>query len=38
MLDEVLLEDMFFYHLNSVIRFEQNKEKILWEHLLGRAA
>ena len=38
MLDEVLLEDMFFYHLNSVIRFEQNKEKILWEHLLGRVA
>ena len=37
MLDEVLLEDMFFYHLNSVIRFEQNKKKILWEHLLGRA-
>ena len=38
MLDEVLLEDMFFYHLNSVIRFERNKEKILWEHLLGRVA
>ena len=38
MLDELLLEDMFFYHLNSVIRFEHNKEKILWEHLLGRAA
>ena len=37
MLDEALLEDMFFYHLNSVIRFEQDKEKILWEHLLGRA-
>ncbi|MBR0333961.1 MAG: hypothetical protein IIX13_03410 [Bacteroidales bacterium] len=38
MLDEVLLEDMFFYHLNSVIRFKCNKEKILWEHLLGRVA
>lgn len=37
MLDEALLEDMFFYHLNSVIRFEQDKERILWEHLLGRA-
>lgn len=37
MLDEALLEDMFFYHLNSVIHFEQDKKKILWEHLLGRA-
>ena len=38
MIDEAMLEDMFYHHLNSVIRFEHNKEKILWEHLLGRAA
>ena len=38
MIDEAMLEDMFYHHLNSVIRFEYNKEKILWEHLLGRVA
>lgn len=41
MLDEALLEDMFFHHLNSVIYFKygkNGKEEIKWEHLLGRAS
>jgi len=37
MIDEALLEDMFFYHLNSVIRFKYGKQDIMWEQLLGRA-
>ena len=37
MIDEALLEDMFFYHLNSVVRFKNGKQDILWEQLLGRA-
>ena len=36
MMDWSVLEDMFFYHLNSLIRFERGREKILWEDLLGR--
>jgi hypothetical protein len=28
---------MFFYHLNSVVRFKNGKQDILWEQLLGRA-
>lgn len=37
MIDAALLEDMFFYHLNSVVRFKNGKQDILWEQLLGRA-
>ena len=36
MIDEVLLEEMFFHHLNSVIRFKDGKQNIVWEQLLGR--
>lgn len=36
MMDWSVLEDMFFYHLNSLIRFERGREKITWEDLLGR--
>lgn len=36
MMDEVVLENVFFHHLNSVIRFQHGKENIKWEHLLGR--
>ena len=37
MLDEALLEAMFFYHLNSIIYFRRSrKEAIKWEQLLGR--
>ena len=36
MMDWSVLEEMFFYHLNSLIRFERGREKILWEDLLGR--
>lgn len=35
--DEVLLEEMFFYHLNSVIRFQRERTKIYWEQILGRS-
>lgn len=34
--DEALLEAMFFYHLNSVIRFQKGRKDIKWEQLLGR--
>lgn len=37
MIDAALLEDMFFYHLNSVVRFKNGKEDVMWEHLLDRA-
>ena len=36
MMDWSVLEDMFFHHLNSLIRFECGREKITWEDLLGR--
>lgn len=36
MMDWSVLEDMFFHHLNSLIRFERGREKITWEDLLGR--
>lgn len=36
MMDEVVLEEMFFYHLNSVICFQKEGKKIKWENLLGR--
>lgn len=35
-MDWSVLEEMFFYHLNSLIRFECGREKILWEDLLGK--
>lgn len=37
MMDEAVLEEMFFHHLNSVIRFQRGKDNIKWEHLLGRS-
>lgn len=37
MIDEELLEEIFFHHLNSVIRFKYGKQDIKWEYLLGRA-
>jgi len=36
LMDEVILEDLFFRHLNSVIRFQKGKENIKCEYLLGR--
>lgn len=36
MIDEALLEDKFYHHLNSVIRFEKGKDHITWEDLCGR--
>ena len=36
MMEWSVLEDMFFHHLNSLIRFERGREKITWEDLLGR--
>ena len=38
MIDEVMLEDMFYHHLNSVIRFEKGKDRITWEDLCGGSA
>lgn len=35
-MDWSVLEDIFFHHLNSLIRFERGREKITWEDLLGR--
>ena len=35
-MDWSVLEEMFFYHLNSLIRFERGRDKILWEDLLGK--
>lgn len=36
MMDDTILEEMFFHHLNSVIRFQKGKDNIKWECLLGR--
>ncbi len=39
MLNESVLEDMFFHHLNSIIYFRKSrKEAITWQQLLGRCA
>lgn len=35
--DDAALEDMFFYFLGSVIRFQSNKIDVGWRHILGRA-
>ena len=35
MMDNAVLEAMFFNYLNRVIRFQDGKEQITWEQLLG---
>ena len=35
--NEALLEDMFFHHLESVIKFQSSKMDVSWKHLLGRS-
>ena len=35
MMDNAILEAMFFDYLNRVIRFQDDKEQITWEQLLG---
>ena len=35
--DEATLEDMFFLHLNSVIRFQSKTKDVSWSHILGRS-
>ena len=35
MMDKTILEAMFFDYLNRVIRFQNGKEQITWEQLLG---
>ncbi len=37
LIDEAILEDMFFHFLGSVIRFQSRKVDASWEHLLGRS-
>ena len=37
LIDEAILEDMFFYFLNSVIRFQCKAEDVGWQHILGRS-
>ena len=37
LVDEAILEDMFFHFLGSVIRFQSRKMDASWEHLLGRS-
>lgn len=35
--DEAQLEDMFFHHLESVIKFQSSEMDVSWKHLLGRS-
>jgi hypothetical protein len=35
MMDKTIVEAMFFDYLNRVIRFQDGKEQIIWEQLLG---
>jgi hypothetical protein len=35
--DEATLEDMYFYHLNGVIRFQSKTKDVSWLHILGRS-
>ncbi len=35
--DEIVLEVMFFYYIESVIRFKSRKVDVSWERLLGRS-
>ncbi len=37
LIDEAVLEDMFFHFLNSVIRFQCKAEDVSWQHILGRS-
>ena len=37
LVDEAILEDMFFHFLGSVIRFQSRKVDARWEYLLGRS-
>ncbi len=37
LLDEALLERMFFHYLDSVLRFRSKDKKVSWQHLLGRS-
>ncbi|MBR3478701.1 MAG: hypothetical protein IKH43_06330 [Bacteroidaceae bacterium] len=37
LVDEAILEDMFFHFLGSVIRFQSCKMDANWKHLLGRS-
>ena len=37
LIDEAVLEDMFFHFLNSVIRFQCKPEDVSWQHILGRS-
>ncbi len=37
LIDEAILEDMFFHFLNSVIRFQCKAEDVSWQHILGRS-
>ena len=34
--DEALLEQMYFHHLNGVIRFQSKQRDVSWEYMLGR--
>lgn len=38
MLNQDILEDMFFYHLNSVIYFKKDSAHIKWEQILGKCS
>ena len=35
-INDVVLEDMFFYFLGSVIRFQSNSTDVGWRRILGR--
>ena len=37
LLDEALLESMFFHYLDSLIRFKSKSKDVCWQHLLGRS-
>ncbi len=37
LIDEAILEDMFFHFLGSVIRFQSREINTSWQHLLGRS-
>ena len=36
LLDEALLERMFFHYLDSIIRFKSKDKQVNWQHILGR--
>lgn len=37
LIDEAVLENMFFHFLNCVIRFQSKTEDVSWQHILGRS-